>query len=189
MIIQSRENPPVEMSKILMYLSSWPVTSRGIVGWDDKALICVDAPSSEGQPEHTSGSPKFETPTGNNFRLQLQLLLPALDVKYLNNRVLVSDRDPLQIHLDRLDRGCSRCIFWAVFDPDLLAVVVQSVIGPRQFQVTTCRGDIPDLHSALRTTADQCAVISDKCQVPHGVSVSDQLTDGSRSIVRRIGRV
>jgi hypothetical protein len=172
-----------------MYLSSWPVTSRGIVGWDAKALICVDAPSSEEQVEYTTRPANFQTPTGNDFRLQLHLLLPGLNIKNLNYRVLVRDRDLLQIHFYRLDRGCSRGIFRVAFDLDFLTIVVQPIIGPRQFQVVACGSDFPNFHSSLRTAADQCVIVADKCQVPHGVGVSDELTDGSRSIVRSIGRM
>jgi len=37
-----------------------------------------------------------KTLTGNNLWVQLNSLLPSLDIKYLDNSVLVHNHDPLQ---------------------------------------------------------------------------------------------
>src|SRR5882757_7851890 len=103
-------------------------------------------------------------------------------VKYLNRCVLIRNRNLLQVHLDRLDRGHTRQVVGFV------AVVVHAIICPGEAQRTATRGiaDIPYFDSSFRTPTYERAFIAYERKIPNGICMADELAVKSRGVERSI---
>jgi len=182
---------PVTRSKILMYLSSCPVTRMGIVGCDVMQLIWVaGVPSVRNsvQPPAITWHIVENTRTITDVAVQFGNLFPGLNVENLHDRVLVCDRNLLEVRLDGLNCRCSRRtgIFMKI-----IRVLDDAVPTPRQLQgATTWRtAHVPHLHNPLCSTADKGVLVSHQREVPNRIGVSDELASWPCLVVWRIGCV